>query len=541
MLQLTGHNNGLNEESSRTAFQPESEQDLVVAFRQNWRTILACVAVALAIAMAIIATSRPIYIGSARILFDPRRAETYRQNSDRELAQFSIDTAQLESQIQLLRSEQVSRTVIEAHRLDQDPEFTNPAPSLRSFLRSLLATEAPPPASYSAVSNEFDSRLDVRRLGQSYVLQVSFQSADPLKAAKLANAVTAAYIGKQVSSRIEGAVRSSQFERPIRELSAEGVTVTEAIKSGKIDIDNFPAADARVISGALTPTGPSAPRTSLIVGFALSLGLLTGGFLALLRHRKRKAIRLRSQVERQLGVNYLGSFRALRSQAPRLRSSAIEASERWGVDLMAETPAAPFGTSLRTIRTSFEMQVGHRGGQCIGVTSANSGEGKSQVALGLALSFAAAGRKTLLIDANPRNPTLSERLAVHLQTRSTTGFVQALAGEYLSTAISPALARNLSFMPVGHEHELANFSDLFDTSAASELFKRLREQYDRVIIDLPGFSVLPDAWAIGSIIDSYLLVIEAGRTRHSDAMQMISALKFANAGIAGAVLNERRG
>jgi succinoglycan biosynthesis transport protein ExoP len=539
MLQLTGHNL-LNEESSRAALQPESEQELVAAFRQNWRLMLACVAISLVIALVIIATSRPVYIGSTRILFDPRRAEPYRQSSDRELAQFSIDTAQLESQIQLLRSEQVSRAVIEAHRLDQDPEFTNPAPSLRSFLHSMSAKDVPSPAVYSAVSNEFDSRLDVRRLGQSYVLQVSFQSADPLKAAKLANAVTAAYIGKQISSRIESAVRSSQFERPIRELSAEGVIVTEAIKSGKIDIDNFPAADARVISGALTPTGPSAPRTSLIAGFSLCLGLLTGGFLALLRHRRRKAIRLRSQVERQLGVNYLGSFHALKSQTPRPRSKAIEASERWGVDLMGETPAAPFGTSLRTIRTSFEMQDGHRGGQCIGVTSANAGEGKSQVALGLALSFAAAGRKTLLIDANPRNPTLSERLAVHLKTRSTTGFVQVLAGEQLSAAISPALAKNLSFMPVGHEHELANFSDVFDTPEALELFKRLREQYDRVIIDLPGFSVLPDAWAIGTIIDSYILVIEAGRTRHSEATQMISALKFANAGIAGAVLNERR-
>ncbi|WP_163069609.1 hypothetical protein, partial [Acinetobacter baumannii] len=65
--------------------------------------ILGAVAAALVVGIVIVATSRPVYQASARVLFDPRRPDTSRQASDREVVQISIDAAQLESQIQLLK------------------------------------------------------------------------------------------------------------------------------------------------------------------------------------------------------------------------------------------------------------------------------------------------------------------------------------------------------------------------------------------------------------------------------------------------------
>ncbi len=517
---------------------PETNRDLVPAFRLHARMILAAVAVALVVGAAIVLTSRPVYQASSRVLFDPRRPETSRQASDREPVQLSIDVAQLESQIQLLKSEQVYRSVIAAHGLEQDPEFARPSLSLAAWFKSLVS-RAGGGASYSTVVSQFDQRLDVRRLGQSYVLQITFQSIDAEKAARLANAVTAAYIGRQLAPRIEAVRRTGQFERSMRELTADGEAAALALKTGVIDVSSFPAADARVITAALPATGPSAPRTSLILGLAGAIGLFVGGIAALTRFRLLKVIRERAQIERQLGLAYLGSIQELDQEFTEMDSIMAEGAESWSVNIIVDQPSAPFSTAIREIRTSFEMTLRSSGRQCVGITSTLEGEGKTVAAYHLALAFAAAGRKTLLIDANPQNPSLTRRLAASMPDGQDSGLVQAMASGAADGALVATLIRGLSFMPVGRGHQWIHFSDLIDTPKGRGLFEALRAKYDRIVIDLPAFSVLPDAWAMGSLVDSYILVIEAGRTRQQDAAQMVSALSSATAAIAGAVLNER--
>lgn len=536
MLHFTAPD-GLTEKTPAMESQPAG-LELGASLRLGWWLILACVLAGIGAAATIVATSEATYITSARVLFDPRRSDAHRQLPEREQQQYAVDSAQLESQIQLLKSEQISRAVIEAHGLERDAEFFKPRFSLRSLLRPLLATEEQPPAdTYNIASREFDNRLDVRRVGQSYVLQISFQSADPLKAARLTNAVAAAYVAQQLTARIENVQRSSQFERPIRELTAEGRTAEAAVKTGVINIGSFPAAEARVISAALTPTARSTPRTSMIMIFGTALGLLGGMALAVTRHNLRKPVLSRAHVEEQLELTCLGGIGRL---VPRWKRGArrFHALDLWGVHLMSETPPSAAAIALRTIRTCFEMSAGQRGGQCIGVTSVRAGEGKTLAAHGLAMAFAAADCNTLLIDANPLNPTLSRHLPHHLRVRPATGFAQALGGDNLTSAICASKAKNLSFMAIGQDWEVASLSDRFDTGAAKDVFRQLRERFDRIVIDLPDFASVPDAWAIGAAIDSYILVAAAGRTSRPDIARVAGALRNTNAGIAGVILNE---
>ncbi|MBN8943287.1 MAG: AAA family ATPase [Rhizobiales bacterium] len=509
-----------------------------MAFRLHARMILGAVAAALVVGIVIVATSRPVYQASARVLFDPRRPDTSRQASDRELVQVSIDAAQLESQIQLLKSEQVYRSVIAAHDLERDPEFARPSLSIPAWFKSLISRGGGA-GSYSTVVSQFDQRLDVRRLGQSYVLQVSFQSIDPEKAARLANAVTAAYIGRQLAPRIEAARRTGQFERTMRELNADGEAAAQALKTGIIDVGSFPAADARVITAALPPTGPSAPRTSLILGLAGAIGLFIGGVAALTRFRLLNVIRERSQIEHELGLAYLGSIQELGEDFTDMDGVMAEGAESWGVNIIVDQPSAPVSTGIREIRTTFEMTLRSSGRQCIGVTSTLPGEGKTVIAYHLALAFAAAGRRTLLIDANPQNPSLTRRLAASMPDGQDSGLVQAMASGAPEGSLVATLIRGLSFLPVGRDHQWIHFSDVIDRPKGRELFEALRAKYDRIVVDLPAFSVLPDAFAMGSLLDSYILVVEAGRTRQRDAAEMVTALGSATTAIAGAVLNER--
>jgi polysaccharide biosynthesis transport protein len=538
MLRVPGPE-GLTTIKAPPAADSEPNRDLPAAFRLYWRMILAAVAGALLIGILSIVTSPSVYQATARLLFDPRHSDNVRPNPERELGQVSIDASQIENQIQLIRSERVYRTVIAAQGLDRDPEFTRPRLSLRSLLHWWTTPAAERKAGYSTVVNQFDQQLDVRRLGQSYVLQVSFQSTDPDKAARLANAVTAAYVGHQLAPRIEQARRTGQFERPIQELGADAAVVAEALKTGVIDVNSFPAVDARVITAALAPSGRSSPRSSLILGLSGALGLLTGGVAALVRYRFAKVICDPAQIDSMLGVTCLGTIGELDESFTAMNSVVTNGVAAWGVNAIVDQPTAVFSTQIRQVRTSFEMSLRSSTGQCIGVTSALRGEGKSLIAYHLALAFAAAGRRTLLIDANSQNPTLTRAVSANLARRSEDGLHQAMATGDPDPIILRTLIRQLWFMPVGRHHEWLHFSDLTDTPVARDLFDRLRTDFDRVVVDLAAFSVLPDAWAMGSLLDSYILVIESGRTGQVAARDMVSALGMTTAGIAGAVLNER--
>ncbi len=510
--------------------------DLIASLRSGWWLVLAGLATGVAAAVCVVALSDTTYSASARVLYGPRSSDGFRPASDRALQQYAIDSAQLESQIQILRSQQTSRQVIDAHDLLNDPQFLRPRISLRALLSPFLSQPSdptPPSDPYTAVSHEFDSNLDVRRLGQSYVLQVSFTSPDPLKAAQLTNAVVAAYIGRQIGSRIDNVQRSSQFERPIRELKAEAAIVMTALKSGQIDLENFPGADATVISAALPPTGPSTPRTMLILGFGATLGLLTGAAGSVFRHSSRSPIQSRRHVEAKLGLTYLGTLgrqRRLPAFAPKVTDAAHD-------PLRNQDGLRHTVVDLRAIRTAYDMVSGPRGGQCVAVTSAWQGEGKTQVAYGLALAFAASGRKTLLIDANPGNPTLSQNFGGSFDAQPVRGFGDVLAGDD-PESVACVISAGLSLLPLGMNRGTACLSDRVDTQLAHQAFKRMRDQFDRIVLDLPCGSALPDALAIGSTVDCYILVVKAGRTAGPVAT-LASALSQANAQVAGVVINDR--
>ncbi|WP_204307342.1 hypothetical protein, partial [Enterobacter hormaechei] len=75
--------------------------------------------------------------------------------------------------------------------------------------------------------------------------------------------------------------------------------------------------------------------------------------------------------------------------------------------------------------------------------------------------------------------------------------VQAMASGAPEGSLVATLIRGLSFMPVGRDHQWIHFSDLIDRPKGRALFETLRAKYDRIVVDVPAFSVLPDAFAMG--------------------------------------------
>jgi capsular exopolysaccharide synthesis family protein len=172
--------------------------------------------------------------------------------------------------------------------------------------------------------------------------------------------------------------------------------------------------------------------------------------------------------------------------------------------------------------------------QVIVVSSAAPGEGKSVVAMNLALAFASEDRSEtpLLVDADLRRPSVERWLNPHPKL----GLSDLLTGGApLDHAILRLEKSSLEILPAGGIP--ADPASLMASDKASELMSQLRTRYSRIILDTPPVVPFADAATIGRHGDGFILVVRCGITPVS-AMQRAKELLTGTAPLLGTVLND---
>ncbi|MGA2488522.1 MAG: polysaccharide biosynthesis tyrosine autokinase, partial [Roseiarcus sp.] len=232
------------------------------AWRQ-WKFIGAVVALALLIGALYIARQTPLYTASAQLLLDPNKEKAAGQ--DTVLTDAVFDLPAIESQMAVIRSTALLKRVADKERLIDDPEFgSGPVvvgggllAAIREFFSQAPPPSAPPRPRAAATGDSGDltalapdlvatienvkSAVAVQRAGQALVLNVSFTSADPNKAAKLANAVADAYVVDKLDARFEAAKRASAWlSDRLVELKQQLHDSEEAVASFRAD-NNLPS------------------------------------------------------------------------------------------------------------------------------------------------------------------------------------------------------------------------------------------------------------------------------------------------------------
>ena len=187
--------------------------------RQQYLVILFATFLIISLGGIYLIVARPSYTAVATMLFDTRKTQFLQQQpleSDAE-----IDSASVESQVRVLQSDNVALSVIKNLQLTEDPEFVGPeaksgAASEYGRMRSALEM--------------FQSRLSVKRDGLSYVIEVSFRSYDPEKAARIANETVDAYIVDQLDAKYQSTLRASTWlEGRIRDLRDQASAAEQAV------------------------------------------------------------------------------------------------------------------------------------------------------------------------------------------------------------------------------------------------------------------------------------------------------------------------
>ena len=280
--------------------------------------------------------------------------------------------------------------------------------------------------------------------------------------------------------------------------------------------------NARVVQAAVVPRYPFKPNKKRAVIIAFVLSLLAGIGASFLLEQLNNTIRNAADVEDKIGLPLLGMVPLLSGKARKKSELALfDDSER------------SFGESIRTIRTGISLSSLGNPHKIILVTSSVGSEGKSTVAMNLALAFAQVER-VLLLDADMRHPSVARNLNLD---RSQPGLSELLARQAsMKDCITSLEEYKLDVLKTGLIPP--DPLQLLSSGAVSKLMRVLRNTYDRVIIDSPPILPVSDSAVLSTHADSLVYVIKSDATSIRQVKSGLGQLQRFNAPITGVVVNQ---
>jgi len=196
-------------------------------------------------------------------------------------------------------------------------------------------------------------------------------------------------------------------------------------------------------------------------------------------------------------------------------------------------PSSLAAEAYRNLRTSLLFSAGASKLSCIVITSPTAGEGKSTVSCNLAASFAQAGRKVLLIDADLRRP----RLYRVFDMNPSPGLAEVIRREAtIDEAIRHPHDTEFDLLPSGKPP--ANPSELLASAEFALTLARLKAQYELVIIDSPVLLGVSDTLLLAAQTEGTLIVHKPGVVEKRALNQIRNDLARAGANVIAVVFNQ---
>jgi succinoglycan biosynthesis transport protein ExoP len=313
---------------------------------------------------------------------------------------------------------------------------------------------------------------------------------------------------------------------------------------------SFPIAKARVISEAGVPASPSSPKKTMTLGLAIVLGLMAGGALTAFQEFRERFFRVEGDVRTILGLKFLGYLplvgkgprekKIFRPRAQKEMQQADPAPDSGAtfqriMRVVLEAPRSVFAETLRNAKLASDVMFQGKSDRVIGVVSAMPGEGKSTTAANFAALLASSGKRTLLIDADLRNPGLTRML----KTPPQYGLVEAVLGDVpWASAVKVDPVTKLAILPVLPNDHLMHTSELLASQGMFNLMENARKMFDYIVVDLAPLGPVIDAKAFAPQVDGFLFVAEWGSTPTNVVRDILNAEPQIKSKILGVILNK---
>ncbi|HJW82791.1 MAG TPA: CpsD/CapB family tyrosine-protein kinase [Anaerolineae bacterium] len=196
-------------------------------------------------------------------------------------------------------------------------------------------------------------------------------------------------------------------------------------------------------------------------------------------------------------------------------------------------PRSPVAEAYRTLRTNIEFSSLDRSLHTLLVTSPSPNEGKSTTLANLAVTMAQAEKKTILVDADLRRPSLHTLFGVGNEAGLTTMFVDSKSMQ--APPLQDVGVPNLLLLPSGPLPP--NPAELLGSKRMDSVLAALKERADIVLFDAPPVIAVTDAVVLGTRLDGVLLVIGAGQTKREHARRARELLEKVKVRVIGVALN----
>jgi len=281
------------------------------------------------------------------------------------------------------------------------------------------------------------------------------------------------------------------------------------------------------VEAARPPTDPERPKPLLNLALGGVVGLLIAGAMAFLVEYLDTTLKTPDDVARVLNLPVIGFI----GEMERLLASKDGAP----VAYVAERPRSPIAEAFRSLRTNLEFAGVDKPLKTILVTSVGPGEGKTTIAVNLAIVIAQGGKHGVLLDADLRRPSVHKVLAVPNRRGLSDIFRDRITMQDAIQAVTQ-LWRVNQLAVVTSGGLPPNPAELLASARMGQFLAELRDLADVVVIDSPPF-VVTDASVLAARVDGVLLVVEPGRTQAEAAVALLEQLNRAGARVVGVVLN----
>ncbi|NYZ16399.1 AAA family ATPase [Azospirillum sp. RWY-5-1] len=350
-------------------------------------------------------------------------------------------------------------------------------------------------------------------------------------AASIANDVDVSAAGlRTLEKELDGVRQRSnvagEAEIRLRELERQAEATRELYEAflarfkRDAEQDRVKRVNARVIARPDAPTSPAFPRRAAVMSMvsAVSLAIV----LVFLLDHLDNAVRSSDEAEEISGLPTVALVPVHRGRTDRL------------VQDVTERPRSVLADAVRSLRISLDVGIGDGAARprILVLTSSIPKEGKTFLALSLAIMFTKTNERVLLIDGDVHRP----RMHTMLGRPNAEGLVQVLSG---SAAFEDVVIRDaapgLDFLPAGH---LANVADLISEPTARALLDDLRGKYDRIVIDSAPVLAVADARVLGRLADRVIYLVKWNSTARDAVRNGVRLLRDGRAPLHGIVLSQ---
>lgn len=276
-----------------------------------------------------------------------------------------------------------------------------------------------------------------------------------------------------------------------------------------------------VIEPAALPKNPVGPARAIAVLVAALIGFALAAAAAYLLEYLDDSLKDPQEIQNLIGHPVLGA----------IFEHEEEKEDEVKQPYVALHPRSPMAEAYRTLRTNLDFSAVDSPLKTLLVTSPDAEDGKTSVALNLAVMMAQSDKRVVIIDADLRRPSVHE----YMEMSNESGLSDVFRGRDVLTN-TMKIWKNEKIAVVTGGSPPPNPTELLGSKKMDQILENLKEVADIVIIDGPPFLVA-DAAVLSAKVDGVLVVVRPGYTHKTALRAMMDQINRAGARVVGVVLN----